>query len=309
VRIVYGDTGWTHPLHALSAATHLATDVLKRNSTRRMPTLLFDRKGPIAGPGAGRVSAWTLQLLEALLGEPYAPPSLPWCGRAVVIRGDSHLDTAAFVESKNRAKALGHIRRRVLERCGILSPHAQPPRPERVISFWSRRSDAKWRVLSNDAELAAGIASEVSKHNEGWRFEHVHFEDHNNSMCAQAKIAFGAAIIVLVHGGSVSNLLFARSPAAILELFPPGHGHSIGGDLSWTRKLEYSRLGAPADPKRACVPPAGQKKWKQHQFCKDFRSHVPAFEADVPVAVGWLRKHVDAFDIRSRAGVPPRDKP
>jgi capsular polysaccharide biosynthesis protein len=110
------------------------------------------------------------------------------------------------------------------------------PRAGRLIFF--SRGNAKQRRLLNEDELEAIAA--------GYGFER--FEAHCGNHDEQVRCFGEADVIVAVHGAGLTNLLFARPGATVIEIFPKNCIKSTYLWLARQMGLNYRALiGGPGD--------------------------------------------------------------
>jgi capsular polysaccharide biosynthesis protein len=97
------------------------------------------------------------------------------------------------------------------------------------------------------------------------------------SVAEQIRAFAAAPVIVGAHGAGLANIMFARSGAAVVELFPGG---AVLPDCYWTLAR-----GVPGLRYRYLVAPGGSSR----------RDYNPALVSDIDVDLGALRRLLDGL--------------
>ncbi len=120
----------------------------------------------------------------------------------------------------------------------LLHRHYGLARPTGGDLMFFSRGKAKQRRLSNEAELES-IAAERG---------FARFEAHSENHAEQVQRFGNADVIVAVHGAGLTNLIFARPGATLIELFPENCIKSTYLWLARRMGLNYRAvIGSPGD--------------------------------------------------------------
>jgi capsular polysaccharide biosynthesis protein len=110
------------------------------------------------------------------------------------------------------------------------------------------RGDAKIRFVSNESQLADVLSK--------FGFEPVVMSDY--SLPEQIKIFRDADFIIGPHGAALSNLVFSKPGASVIEFFSRGHIAPCFNRISTIRGLKYGFLvGEPTRIGGFSIDPAG----------------------------------------------------
>lgn len=109
--------------------------------------------------------------------------------------------------------------------------HGDTDQPPLRRIFVGRRGAGSRRLLNEDA--LAG------------KLEQLGFDSINCgrlTIAEQARLFSSASIIVGVHGAALTNIVFAKPGAVVIELMPPNYSHPCYEQLSFVRRLRFNRL-------------------------------------------------------------------
>ena len=154
----------------------------------------------------------------------------------------------------------------------------EPLRPESPDAGGRRiyvsRADATSRRVLNEPALMELLAS--------YGFQSVRCSD--LSCAEQAQCFYGADMIVSLHGAALTNLLFCRAGAHVLEIFPPRWSPLCFFGLSQLVGCRYSFLTA---------TPSGRTAAEVAQECRHVPTSSEAQWSDVTVPLDRMKIYLD----------------
>jgi hypothetical protein len=164
-------------------------------------------------------------------------------------------------------------RERAARLAGLLRGHYRQPEPKGGELLFFSRGQAKARRLINEVELQT-IAARL-----GFR----RFEAVSGNHPEQVRRFGEADVIVAVHGAGLTNLLFARPGASVIELFPADCVKSTYLYLANRLNLHHcALLGSPGDYHQAFSVEAGAFEAKLADVLAERAKRNPMLYETVP---------------------------